>query len=127
MNASPTRTSRRLPMGLRSASLPALLLSACVGLPAVTTGVTRRADVLLAFGEPVLALDHDRVLVHVWLPSSRFLVVPQRGMYRAEAGILRRWDVALPTPSMQAPQRPSPYGYVVHEFDAHGVLLRRLP
>jgi len=118
----------RLPRWSRLACwLPWVLLLGCAGLPEFTPGVTRRTEVLLALGEPVLALDQDRVLVHVWLPSSTRFMIPARGCYREEAGVRRRIGVALPTTSMQAPQGGRIGNHVVHEFDAAGVLLRRLP
>lgn len=105
-------------------------LSACAGLPEFTPGVTHRRDVLLALGEPVLALDQDRVLVHVWGPSTQLLMLPAHAIYRSEAGVLRRLMVALPKSSPKGASRPGGRplrDHVVHEFDAQGLLLRRLP
>ena len=108
-------------------ALPWLLLPACAGLPEFTPGVTSRADVLLALGEPVLALDQDRLLVHVWQPSSQWLMLPARAVYRSDAGVLRRIGAALPTTSVNHHPWQGYGNHVVHEFDANGVLLRRLP
>jgi hypothetical protein len=125
------RPSMRL---LRSSLLSLSLLPGCAGLPEFTPGVTRRVDVLLALGEPVLALDDDTVLVHAWTPSLYLTMIPARTYYRRDAsGVLRRAGVvdavAIGDPPVQAQpgQRATDGRHVVHEFDAHGVLLRRLP
>jgi hypothetical protein len=131
MTSTPVPRARSSwPSASRFARLLPWLLAACAGLPEFTPGVTHRSDVLLALGEPVLALEQDRLLVHVWQPSSRLFMLPARAVYRSDDGVLRRIGVALPTSNVN--QHP-PYGYgrfwnhVVHEFDAQGVLLRRLP
>jgi hypothetical protein len=105
-----------------------LLLLSCAGLPEFTPGVTHRAEVLLALGEPVLALHADTVLVHAWTPGG--LMIPARRLYRHDAGVLRRTDLAMPDTWPGRPGRteqPVAIHHVVHEFDAQGVLVRRLP
>jgi hypothetical protein len=107
-----------------------LLLPACAGLPEFTPGVTRRADVLLALGEPVLRVDGDRVLMHAWVGGRERASIPAHVLYRRAAGnVLRRTDLVVPATNemVRVGQRPLPLHHVVHEFDADGVLRRRLP
>ncbi|MBL8737812.1 MAG: hypothetical protein JNL12_15370 [Planctomycetes bacterium] len=132
-----TAFHRRGPAGVGSPRRPTLplvgllswfLASACVGFPECAPGVTRRTDVLLALGEPVLALDGDRVLVHVWQRYTDARI-PARWFYRRDAVGLRRLGVDLPATSFGASTRAGTLSlsFVVHEFDEQGLLLRRLP
>lgn len=105
-------------------------LPACGGLPTFTPGVTRRADVLLALGEPVLALDADTVLMHAWSGAPGLTTMPADRLYRRDgAGVLRRIDLVLPVRNemVHPGAGPLPLHHVVHEFDANGILRRRLP
>jgi hypothetical protein len=119
------------PLPQRSRPRPWLLATAlscaCAGPPRFTPGVTKRADVLLALGEPVLALNADTLLVHAWSPSTVLLMIPARLLYRTEAGVLQRTDLAMPDTWPGPATRQIGLRHVVHEFDAEGVLLRSLP
>jgi len=127
MTATPARARPRWLKAWLVCSLPWLLLPACAGLPEFTPGVTHRRDVLLALGEPCLALDQDRVLVHAWQPSMQLLMLPAHAIYRSDAGVLWRTGVALPSTMLNNRPHQGYGNYVVHEFDAQGMLLRRLP
>lgn len=104
------------------ATLLLLSFAACAGLPEFTPGVTRRADVLLALGEPLLTFAEDSVMVHMWLASTALHMVRPEALYdlRASGEQVQRAPAA-------AQDVARLFHFVVHEFDRDGLLIRRLP
>lgn len=90
-------------------------LAGCIGHPYFTPGTTRRADVLLALGEPTLSFAADRELVYPHL--ERIGLLPPEDFYRAyryREGLILSDRFAL---------RPPPAD--VYVFDQRGILVRR--
>jgi hypothetical protein len=91
------------------------VLAACAGAPPTPPG-TRRADVLLAFGEPALSFAHDTVLVY----AATYGVAagaPPEAIYTDGGGRILNEELRV---------RPGGVSARVFVFDDDGVLLRRL-
>ncbi len=97
-------------------------LAACAAPPDFVPGLTTRADVLLALGEPVLSFANDTVLAY--------------SLYRMRTLVMVRPAVLYEGKAIGPRVRRSPAGareaarvinVVAYEFDDNGILLRRSP